>query len=72
MLDQTGENTPAYFALAVSVEEKSFITLRPGVNVIKPFSLSMMLKQETFWIICPWQAFQAYLCVTPLKCSSLW
>jgi hypothetical protein len=38
-----GTNTPAYFALSSATKETSFITLTPGVNVIKLFYLSLMM-----------------------------
>ncbi len=42
MLDETekflpGANTPAYLALSLAMKKKGFITLTPGVNVIKLF-----------------------------------
>ncbi len=37
-------NTLAYLALSAAAKEKSFITLAPGVNVIKLFSSSLPLR----------------------------
>ena len=52
-------NTLAYLALPSATREKSFITLTPGVKVVKAFhchNFEMFLKNCG---VCPWQVFPA-------------
>jgi hypothetical protein len=58
MLDQTGKNTPSYFAPTVSDEEKSFVTLRTGVNVIKPFLLINDVEARNSGAFVPGKPFK--------------
>jgi len=51
MLDWTGKwlpgtNTLAYSASSSAMKEKSFITLTPGINILKLSSLTMMQRQN--------------------------